>query len=155
MNYITFILAVWSKMLFTVGLLNMYVDWILLDMAIRLVSEKCWFVYSLSWQKSWHYVAYCSEGNPLFDSNHAISLALEGRIVPRRKPGRPRKLKPSDNVEDTIDVKPNEEVVEDIVDPEQALELMFKEAEEKRQSTADVSLTRRRRRIPQRLENSS
>lgn len=80
---------------------------------------------------------------------------MEGRIVPRRKPGRPRKLKPSDNVEDTIDVKPNEEVVEDIVDPEQALELMFKEAEEKRQSTADVSLTRRRRRIPQRLENSS
>merc|ERR1712071_274435 len=95
-----------------------------------------------------------SEGNPLFDGNHAISLALEGRVLPRRKPGRPRKQRVETNIEEEvlINAKSNEELAEDIVDPEQALELMFKEAEEKRQSAGDVSRTRRRRRIPQRFD---
>ena len=110
----------------------------------------CKFFKSIPFLK---HIICCLEGNPLFDSNHAISLALEGRLVPRRKPGRPRKLKPNDSVGETIDSKSNDEIPEDIVDPEHALELMFKEAEEKRQSTGDVSQTRRRRRIPQRFAN--
>ena len=33
-------------------------------------------------------------GEPLFDTGHVLSLAVEGREVPRRRPGRPRKPKP-------------------------------------------------------------
>ncbi|EFX64592.1 hypothetical protein DAPPUDRAFT_118046, partial [Daphnia pulex] len=97
------------------------------------------------------------DDQPLFDGNHTISLAMEGRKTPRRKPGRPRKPKPtevevefliSDNLQ-----KSNEEpsATEDIVDPEQALELMFKEAEEKRLTSGELSRMRRRRRLPQRF----
>lgn len=100
------------------------------------------------------------DGAQLFDANHTISLAMEGREVPRRKPGRPRKPKPTElQVEVLISdepSKPNEEVpsTDDIVDPEQALELMFKEAEEKRLTSGDLSRFRRRRRLPQRYRSN-
>lgn len=82
---------------------------------------------------------------------------MYGREVPRRKPGRPRKPKPTEvEVELLITdetQKPNEQqsTSEDIVDPEQALELMFKEAEENRITSGDLCRMRRRRRLPQRL----
>lgn len=100
------------------------------------------------------------DGAQLFDANHTISLAMEGREVPRRKPGRPRKPKPTElQVEVLISddpSKPNEELpsTDDIVDPEQALELMFKEAEEKRLTSGDLSRFRRRRRLPQRYRSN-
>ncbi len=84
---------------------------------------------------------------------------MDGREVPRRKPGRPRKPKPTEvEVEVLITedaaqkAKEREEqsIAEDVVDPEQALELMFKEAEEKRITSGDLSGKRRRRRLPQR-----
>ena len=87
----------------------------------------------------------------MFDNNHTMSLALEGRVVPRRKPGRPRKIRLETSVEEVTDLKSSEEVLTEDVDPEEALELMFKEAEEKRQSAGDGSNMRRRRRIPRRL----
>ena len=74
-----------------------------------------------------------------------ISLALEGRDTPRRPRGRPRKPKP---VELSLELMLEES---NDVDPEQALEKMFKEAEENRLSSRDDNSRRRRRiRIPQR-----
>lgn len=96
-------------------------------------------------------------GVSFFDCNHTISLAIEGREAPRRKPGRPRKPKPTEVelefliTSDTQKTNEEQPAPEDIVDPEQALELMFKEAEEKRLTTGDVSGMRRRRRLPQRF----
>lgn len=87
---------------------------------------------------------------------------MEGREVPRRRPGRPRKLKPTEvEVELLISdetQKSNEglQSTDDIVDPEQALELMFREAEEKRLTSGDdLSRLRRRRRLPQRYIQKS
>ena len=102
--------------------------------------------------------SFPADGQPLYNANHTISLAMEGREVPRRKPGRPRKPKLTEvevEVLITDDLsKTNEEqtmVSDDIVDPEQALELMFKEAEEKRLTSGELSRLRRRRRLPQRF----
>ena len=86
-----------------------------------------------------------------------MTLAVEGREAPRRKPGRPRKVKPTDTPL-VVEEAPEQDaatsgVSEDVVDPEQALELMFKEAEEKRMTSTDPSgRMRRRRRVPQRFE---
>ena len=96
-----------------------------------------------------HYF-FCKDGQQLFDENHVISLAIEGRESPRRRPGRPRKQKPTEisvelMLEDTTAQQPAEDV-----DPEQALELMFKEAEENRITSFDSSRHRRQRRVPQR-----
>lgn len=99
-----------------------------------------------------------SDGQPLYDASHTISLAMEGREAPRRKPGRPRKPKPTEVevevlITDESQIRDTEEqpTTEDIVDPEQALELMFKEAEENRITSGDLSRLRRRRRLPQRF----
>lgn len=110
----------------------------------------CIFVYIISF--------YIVDGQPLFDVNHPISLALDGREVPRRKPGRPRKPKPTevevellltDDTAQKINER-EEQPTTEVVDPEFALELMFKEAEEKRLNSGDLSRMRRRRRLPQR-----
>lgn len=89
------------------------------------------------------------DGDQIFDINHTITLAMEGREVPRRRPGRPRKVKPP---EDAPAEMTNTETStgDDFVDPEHALELMFKEAEEKRQTSGDLTRSRRRRRVPRR-----
>lgn len=88
---------------------------------------------------------------------------MEGREAPRRKPGRPRKPKPIEIAVDLFleDPKAAKEDGEEQrrpslsdVDPEQALELMFKEAEEKRHESGEAassSRTGRRRRVPQRF----
>lgn len=61
----------------------------------------------------------------IFDGNHAISLAVEGREAPRRKPGRPRKPKPTEVelefliTSDTQKNNGEQPATEDIVDPEQ------------------------------------
>ena len=78
---------------------------------------------------------------------------MEGREIPRRRPGRPRKVKPPEDeltVPGTSAPVTDDNAVEEVVDPEQALELMFKEAEEKRQTSGDLPRSRRRRRVPQR-----
>lgn len=78
---------------------------------------------------------------------------MEGREIPRRRPGRPRKVKPPEDeltVPATAAPVTENNASEEVVDPEQALELMFKEAEEKRQTSGELPRSRRRRRVPQR-----
>ena len=96
---------------------------------------------------------FSKDGEHLFDMNHTITLAMEGREVPRRRPGRPRKVRPVDDaiVPETLEAGNNRiNASDEIVDPEQALELMFKEAEEKRQTSSELPRSSRRRRVPQR-----
>ena len=85
-----------------------------------------------------------------------MTLALEGRTCPRRKPGRPRKQKPAQSpLEDRPLTAADNQEGEEAADPELALEQMFKEAEEKRQTQSDLSSrTRRRRKVPQRSSDS-
>jgi len=84
----------------------------------------------------------------LFDENHVVSLAIEGRESPRRRPGRPRKQKPT---EISVELMLEDTTAAEDVDPEQALELMFKEAEENRITSVDSNRHRRQRRVPRRL----
>ena len=86
----------------------------------------------------------------MFDENHVISLSIEGRESPRRRPGRPRKPKSTEiSVELMLENATAQQPAED-VDPEQALELMFKEAEDNRITSGEYSRNRRQRRVPQR-----
>lgn len=98
-------------------------------------------------------IGFFVDGEQLFEINHTITLAMEGREVPRRRPGRPRKVKPPEGAAAPETLEPEtigNNAGEDIVDPERALELMFKEAEEKRQTSGELPRSRRRRRVPQR-----
>lgn len=73
-----------------------------------------------------------TEGVSFFDCNHTISLAIEGREAPRRKPGRPRKPKPTEVelefliTSDTQKTNEEQPAPEDIVDPEQVRNTCFK-----------------------------
>ena len=72
-----------------------------------------------------HFFNYEIDDQPLFDDNHTISLAMEGRKTPRRKPGRPRKPKPTEVevefliTDDTQKINGEQSATEEIVDPEQ------------------------------------